>query len=329
MLMRRELHEQPDLLGQVARALDASAASLRPPTGTRVWAGGCGDSLFAAEALARHFRTAGYKYRAASAAEMLWDDEIAQGDAVIALSISGSTRRTVEALGKARDIGARTIAITINSDSALSKAADETLKLPYEPISRAIPHGLDYHVTLLALAALATELSSIDPGELFAETTRDVMMRATASAAKLDTSTRYFLLGGGAAARGTSAFAAAKLHEAGGLPAFSCEAENFGHGAQFMLKPGDFVGLFGSGGPADARTQALGDGLRRLGCHVVEAGFEPPDAPLAPLRAALRGGLEAQALCLAVAERFGLNVLNPAGTSGADGLQKDWFSWQA
>ena len=137
-LMRRELEQQPGLLVEIAAALDASAEALRPRAGGRVWAGGCGDSLFAAEALAPHFRAAGYGYRAASAAEMLWDGEIAEGDTVIAISISGSTRRTVEALGKARQTGARTVAVTINPDSALAEIADETLRLPYTPVSRAI-----------------------------------------------------------------------------------------------------------------------------------------------------------------------------------------------
>lgn len=252
---------------------------------------------------------------------------MAAGDTVMAISISGSTRRTVEALASARDRGARTIAITIDADSALARASASTLVLPYTPISRAIPHGLDYHVTLLALAALAGPLGDLDAGRLFAQETPDALARTEAAAAALAPESRFVFLGGGAA-RGTAAFAAAKMHEAGGLPAWSFEAENFGHGAHFMLRPGDHVTLFGAGGPGDPRTRALANGLRRLGCEVAEAGFVTPDAPNATLRAALLGALHAQAFCLAVAERFDLEVTDPARGGPASDVQKDWFGWK-
>jgi len=328
-LMRRELDEQTAILAALAPALDAAAADLRPAPGSRVWAGGCGDSLFAAEALAAHFRDAGHAFGAASAAEMLWDGRVAEGDTVIAVSISGSTRRTVEALAAARAAGARTLAVTIAAQSALARAADGTLVLPYTPVSRAIPHGLDYHVTLLALAALAGPLGGFDAGAVFDRETPEAVARAKAATAGLSPEARFFFLGGGAAARGTAAFAAAKLHEAGGVPAWSFEAENFGHGAQFMLREGDVVGLFGSGGPADGRTRGLKPGLDRLGCRVFEAGFDDAGRPWASLRAALAGALTAQALCVEVADRFDRDVMNPAGGSGTDAVQKDWFSWSA
>ncbi|MEM8571465.1 MAG: SIS domain-containing protein [Pseudomonadota bacterium] len=328
-LMRRELEDQPQLLARIAAALDAAVADTRPARSRTIWAGGCGDSLFAADALAAHFRAAGYRFRAASAAEMLWNGEISPEDAVVAVSISGTTRRTVEGLATARTAGARTIAVTINPKSPLSEVADATLLLPYTPISRAIPHGLDYHVTLLALATLAAPISGAEPGALFAEATDAAMAQAATVADSLGPNSRFVFLGGGPAAKGTAAFAAAKMQEAGGLPAWSFEAENFTHGAQFMLRPGDIVGLFGAGGPADARTRALRDGLDRLGCHVIEAGFENPQSPHAPLRAALLGGLAAQALCLAISERLDLDVMDPAQGSGADLVQKDWFSWQS
>lgn len=328
-LMQRELEEQPDILASVASALDEAATDLRPNPGNRVWAGGCGDSLFAAEALAPHFREAGLRFRPASAAEMLWEGEIETGDTVIAISISGSTRRTIEALVAARDAGARTVAVTIAPASALAEAAHSVLVLPYVPISRSIPHGLDYHVTILALAALAAPVSDLNMRDLFARETESALRKARSIVADLSREARFFFLGAGAAARGTSAFAAAKLHEAGGIPAFSFEAENFCHGAQFTLRAGDVVGLFGAGGPSDRRTRALVSGLTRLGCSVFEAGFVDDPDPGKSLRAALIGALNAQALCLAVAGRFDLDVMNPAGDTGANTVQKEWFSWQA
>jgi D-arabinose 5-phosphate isomerase GutQ len=76
-------------------------------------------------------------------------------DCVILSSISGGTKRTVEAARIAKIASARIIAITCNTESALANAADETMLLPYHPLSRKTPHTLDYTVTLLALVELA------------------------------------------------------------------------------------------------------------------------------------------------------------------------------
>ena len=101
---------------------------------------------------------------------------------------------------------------------------------------------------------------------------------------------------------------------------------NFMHGAQFMLRTGDHVVLCGSGGPGDARTAMLRGGLERLGCSVSAAALEDGTDGLA---AAMRAGLAAQALCLAVAEARGLDVTEPAGGSGAAEVQSDWFGWSS
>lgn len=74
--------------------------------------------------------------RPASAAEMLWDADIRRGDTVVGISISGSTRRTVEAIAAAAAKGARTLAITLKTDNVLPLAAGAVLPLPYTPISR-------------------------------------------------------------------------------------------------------------------------------------------------------------------------------------------------
>lgn len=324
-LMQRELDEQPTILSAAAGPLFEVASRIRPPKDRPIWIGGCGDSLFAAQSVALLYRARGWNIRAASAAEMLWNEEIAPGDTVVGISISGSTRRTVEAVGSAAKRGARTIAVTLKADSALASAADDTLPLPYEPISRAIPHGLDYHVTLLALAALASEIEGTSIQEMFERRTGAVLDHARSVASGLLPEARFFFLGGGAAL-GSAGYGAAKLHEAGGLPAWTFETENFAHGAQFMLRPGDHAVLCGAGHPGDARTAAMQDGLERLGLTVSHAGFAVRDDPLL---VALEAGLSCQALCLAVAEARDLDVTDPARGSGAAEVQRDWFGWTA
>lgn len=327
-LMQRELDEQPQLLAGIAATLEERGQHLRAkldPRGT-VYAGGCGDSLFAAEALAPHFAQHGASFRPVSAAQMLWEAPIVAGDTAVAISISGSTKRTVEALGAAKAAGAFTIAVTINGASPLAQEADAAFALPYQPVSRAIPHGLDYHVTLLSLASLAAPLHVRTIASVFDPPDGQVMATARQISGRLARSARFFFLGSGGAARGTAAFAAAKLHEAAGLPAFSHEAENFAHGALFMLREGDHVTLLGGGGPGDRRTLALRPGLERLGVFVSEAGFVP-EGPDHSLRSALAGALHAQGFCLALAEAWDLDVINPGGESALSAVQKDWFGW--
>jgi fructoselysine-6-P-deglycase FrlB-like protein len=324
-LIQRELDIQPEILPVVAAALSDSAPALRPVQGRPVWIGGCGDSLFAAKAIAMHARALGWDLRPATAAEMLWDAPIAEGDTVIGVSISGSTRRTVEALRATSARGAVTIAVTLNPDSDLARAADSKLALPYTPVSRAIPPGLDYHVTVLALAALLGEVPGAAIGAHAAEATGPILAQVREIAEQLPTDARFFFLGGGAA-RGSAAFGAAKLHEAGGLDAWSFEAENFAHGGLFVPRSGDHVVLCGASGPVDARTLALEPDLKRLGLTVSRAGLAEG---LTPLVAAFDAALHAQCLCLAVAERLDLDVTDPARGSSAADVQRAMFGWQA
>lgn len=322
-LMQRELQEQPLILASAADVLSEAASPIRPPKGGTVWVGGCGDSLFAAQAMALHYRSSGWAIRAASAAEMLWDADIGADDTVVGISISGSTRRTVEAVAAAADKGARTIAVTQKTDSALAGVADNVLPLPYEPISRAIPHGLDYHVTLVALAALTGDIAGPDIHAMFERRTGPALDHAHAMARGHTTDARFFFLGG-SAALGSAGYGAAKMHEAGGLPAWFFEAENFAHGAQFMLRPGDHAVLCGAGGRADARTLAMQNGLEQLGLTVGHAGFA---GEADPRLIALEAGLSCQAFCLAIAEVRNLDVTDPARGSGAGHVQRDWFAW--
>ena len=323
-LILRELDEQEEILCNAAAPLKAEGQRLRPSKAGTLWVGGCGDSLFAAQSLTRHFRALGWDMRAASAAEMLWDADIRAGDSVIGISISGSTRRTVEAMGRATACGANTLAITLNVDSALSEAARATLVLPFRPISRAIPHGLDYHMTLLALAAVAGEVPTARIGALFRTRTTPLLADARSLAGNLGDAPRFVFLGAGAAL-GSANYGAAKLYEAGGVAAWSFEAENFCHGAQFMLGPQDHVILYGAAGPGDRRTAALRAGLCRIAGSVSECGLY--EDGIGPLGAAFGSALHAQTLCLAVAERLDLDVSSPARGSSAADVQREWFGW--
>lgn len=323
-LMQRELDEQPAILSEVAKILSKAAAPLPPAADRTLWIGGCGDSFFAGQALARYFALHNRDMRPITAADLLFEAPVRPGDTVVGISISGGTLRTVEALGAARRCGGRTIAMTLNADSALAQVADDVLLLPFTPISRAIPHGLDYHVTLLALASLVGNLDGDAVERLFLDDTAVILEQVRSDVSKLAPDARFFFLGGGAAL-GMANYGAAKLHEAGGMAAWSFEAESFAHGSHFMLRPGDHVVLCGAGGSADARTVALRPGLERLGVSVSQAFV--PEHQEDTLFTALRSALWCQAFCLAIAERYDLNVTDPSHGSDAAAVQRDWFSW--
>lgn len=320
-LMAREIAAQAGTLARLAPLLAAAAPRLDPARD--VWIAGCGDGLFAAETVARFGRDAGFRVRPLSAAALLWEARPAPGDACLALSISGGTARTVEAVSAARAVGVRTVAVTIGADSALARAADETLLLPYAPITRATPHSLDHAVTLLALAATlgADGARLAEAADVLARADAPFASAASARAAAIAADARFFFIGCGSAL-GAAGYGAAKLHEAGGLSAFVQEGENVAHGAHFMMRAGDHAVLLGDGGPGDRRTRALRPGLERLGLTVSEAGFDR-----APFAAMFETALWCQRLCLAVAEARDLDVTRPGGDGPAAAVQRDWFSW--
>ena len=323
-LMAREIGAQPELLARAIGPLVAAAAPLVPAPGTTLWICGCGDGLFAGETMARVAREAGIAIRPVSAAALLWETDTMPGDSCVAVSISGATVRTVEAAVRARADGAQVIAVTVNADSPLARAADRTLQLPYTPITRATPHSLDHMMTLMALAALCGLGSDALRAAVDTLAAADAAMRSEAErvAAGLAREGRFFLLGCGSAL-GAAGYGAAKLQEAGGLPAFALEAENVAHGALFMMRRGDHAILLGDGGPGDRRTAALADGLDRLGLGVSTAGLGRP-----ALAAAFETALWAQHLTLAVAENFDLDVTRPGGDGSAAAVQSDWFTWR-
>ena len=88
------------------------------------------------------------------------------GVLAVALSQSGQTEEIVETLTWARDCGARTLAITNGSGSALAEAADVAF-LTEAGGERAVPATKTFTTQLAALAVLAIGLGAdLDPREL-------------------------------------------------------------------------------------------------------------------------------------------------------------------
>ena len=320
---RREIFGQPALLTELLPALRATVDGLARPAG-RVFAGGCGDGFFAAGAAAGLFAQGRIDYRPASAHDLAFHVPLGPGDTVVLASVSGGTRRTVQAARRARDLGARTIAVTCDGGSPLATSCDDRLVLPFQPLDRRLPHTADYLATLLALAVLAEAAAGRPDADLdnlpavLAQVLQESADAALAAGGALDPSAKLFVLGQGAN-QATAQYIAAKFHESGGLTALWNETENFVHGMNFMVDPEDLVVVIGGDGPGAFRAEELLVGLKRLCQHVVAIGVDPATAPvgsigLPPMQPSLNvfaAAVIGQLLCLGLVEAKGMAVDQP------------------
>ncbi|MBK1669930.1 hypothetical protein CKO28_17995 [Rhodovibrio sodomensis] len=321
--MRTDFQRQPDVFADILPKLREAAHAAVPATpGGRIWAGGCGDCLFAAHAAAAYYATTHLPYRPGSALELGFQhDGPRAGEHAVLMSISGGTARTVECAHRLQARGVRVIAVTCDTGSALAKAATATVGLDYTPMSRATPHTTDYTVTLLALATLAEAFAGQRLAVLNAlpDRARAVLPECLGAAREVvlageepAAATRYVFLGG-LAAYGTAGYAAAKFHEAGGLPAFAAESENFVHGMNFILEPNDIVVPIVDPGSAGFRALELAQALPALArVYTILASQDGDPGPASrvladfrnesPLAFPVLSALAAQALALTVAE---------------------------
>lgn len=316
-MMAREIDAQGELLAQIQPQLAARADEIVLPAG-RIFVGGCGDSAFAPRALSGVFQALGQPFLPQTSMELAAFTSFRPGDCVILSSISGGTKRTVEAAKIAGLAGARIIAITCNAESALSKASNETMLLPYQPLSRKTPHTLDYTVTLLALVELARSfagkpadavrpmLGAIPPALSSAK------QSATPISFGYEAGGKFVVLGAGPDL-GTAEYGAAKFHEAGGLVAIAAETENFVHGMNFMLEPNDTVIALGGTAAGLRRARQVAEALQGWldNCHVVPAREPQGSSWQSAFAAVLDSTFVLQFTCLAIANKLSLALEEP------------------
>ncbi|MET1027786.1 MAG: SIS domain-containing protein, partial [Dongiaceae bacterium] len=216
-MMAREIAAQAEILPNCVEPLAQRIASIAPPQG-RILAGGCGDSVFAPAALGKVFGALGLEVAARTSMALAGFTRIEPGDTVILSSISGGTRRTLEAAQAARTQDARLIALTCKDGSPLANAADEAIILPFSPLSRKTPHTLDYGVTLLALTLLARAWSGRRANEIrrvldmIPQFLDQAHRKAATLAAQMRATGKIFILGAGPEL-GSAEYGAAKFHE--------------------------------------------------------------------------------------------------------------------
>ncbi len=295
-VMEREIRTIPavirDRLGLASQAAD-TLQRLREASIQRLILVGCGDSWFACEAAAlalnRHSGMAARAEHALDFARYGVRYE-PKGTAVIALSFSGSTGRTIEAAIQARAFGHLVIALTGKADGALAQAADVVLSAEI-PTFGFSPGTSTYTAMLLTLLTLAKELAASPTAEVagyaaqlerlpeLAEETLGLCELPAAAVARKLVGARMTTFLGGGPNEPTAKFGAAKLFEGAQQIAVSTNVEEWAHEQYFITRPGEPVIVVApSGSSLDRATEILSE-LQYIEALPVWVSDQPPPTP--------------------------------------------------
>jgi glucosamine--fructose-6-phosphate aminotransferase (isomerizing) len=346
------LRNEFDSLDQQARAILTHDEILTSKT---LIITGCGDSYFAG--LAAEWAFSRLAHRPAQAISAMGAARFGGVDQarnfpgnplVMAISVSGTVARTVEAVQIGRAAGARTIGLTGDPASPLGQAAEKVFNcsIPSVPHS---PGVRSYRISLLALYLLAIHFGEVS-GKLNPEQAQKVraQLKGTADAIEqsleaLDERTRRlaeqvadhqnFVFVGHGPNYGTALFSAAKVIEAAGRFGCGQDSEEWAHLQYFITAEAQTPTFFFA--PADQgqdRLLELMEPMRRTGRLIVAvtpaadtrfkdlADWQLPIAgEVAPLFSPLVYPLAAELFSAHLAEVLGVQYFgkaNPAYLAG-------------
>lgn len=212
------------------------------------------------------------------------------GSGLIVVSHRGTKRYSLEALAKAREAGAVTVAITGKGSGDGIRLADVVLSTVEQEASAA--HTISYTTAMALLAALAAELGGAGAAATEVERLSDLMAAMIEQepavrdlAARFKDRQRYYFIGGGPNTA-TAYEAALKMSEANYATALGFNAEQVLHGPWVAMDAEDLVVVIAPPGPAYERCLALARVAREVGTPVV-ALVEEGDREIAGLAAAV------------------------------------------
>jgi sugar/nucleoside kinase (ribokinase family)/fructoselysine-6-P-deglycase FrlB-like protein len=292
------IQDRLELAGQAATTVER----LRESHIRHVVIVGCGDSSFACQAAAlalnRH-----------SGLQVHWEHALdfarygvrylASGTAVVVVSFSGKTGRTIEAAHQARAFGHLVIALTSARDSPIARAADCVLsaEIPTFGFSPGTSTYIAMLVTLLTLAAeLGANLAAsadgpASPGavsgyakdlqrlpRLAEETLRLSEGPAYAAAERLAGARMITFLGAGPN-EASAKFGAAKLFEGAQQVALATNVEEWAHEQYFITRPGEPVVLVAPSGASSDRAAEILSELNYIEALPVFVSDQAPPLP--------------------------------------------------
>jgi glucosamine--fructose-6-phosphate aminotransferase (isomerizing) len=257
-------------------ALAAAAAALREAS--RVWLAGVGSSWHAAlvgEQLLATIGGLGARARAVVASEWTtYGPAPARDEALIAVSHRGS-RVTVDAVARAAERGATTVAVTARGVT-LSGATHAVHTCDVEASGA---HTVGYTTAAMALASLAAGLTGSDPARRALGMIPDQLASLLGQESWEEIGARraarrcFWFVGGGPNAA-TAREGALKLSETAWLPTVALDPESFLHGPAAAMEADDLLVLIALPGPARARALDVARAARGIGAEVLALARE-------------------------------------------------------
>lgn len=215
---------------------------------------------------------------------------------VVAISASGATVRTLEAVTLAKAAGMQTLAVTTANGGPLAAETHDFIQLQLP----AVPPGpglLSYLASLVAGFALGSRLAPLEvqetieaglnelPGLLAAWQASQAKL-ATQLLERFDPVWPLMFLGSGPA-HGSARFAAAKCIEASGQVAFAQDVEEWAH-LEYFCDPAELpVWILSGQGASIGREREVAEAAKRIGRTLAVSEWESADPMPAWLRESL------------------------------------------
>ena len=284
----RDIASQPSLAarfsGRSAEFVSLGARLLAPGAGGRLLVCGCGDGLFAAQAMAGYARLLGLDWRPIGALDlMLCADGLRPEDRVVAISMSGNVDRTVEAARAVAAVKVPMLALVNGDGGLLGAIATDKISLGHVDIAPFLCGTASYSLTMLALAALAAgaagevALPALAP-VIAAQQSALALGEAVFRVLQMPTGARFLSAG---QERGSCAYAAAKFVELTRIPAWSADLEEFAHSQYWSMPATDLVVVIATTPILARRAGESCSALRDLGATTLAidmVGAEVNDA---------------------------------------------------
>jgi len=264
---RASIMRQPEALetSRTAVITALKGIDLRPLTIGSVAVTGIGASLHAAIAAAAHLRTCGRRAYALCATDLL-DAAIDASDVLVALSASGRSRETVEAVRLRPNVPS--YSISKETDNPLAAVVQSVV--PIQSGDDGNPSTTSYTATLQAIGLLADRLARVaSPTEwgtlptLVQRTLAAVAGTAQRAADSLAGKVAIDFVGAGAAL-GTAGEASLLVREAVRIPTASHDTLHFLHGPMEPLDVRTGLVVFGDGRECKLARDVAGFGCPSL-----------------------------------------------------------------
>ena len=264
-----------DNLKAFKKVLEEKEGLLQSKQWSKIYAVGCGDSLFAGQAAKLAFlRDTGIPFEAVEALEFCrYDvDFMPENSLVFVVSYSGSVARTIECALIAKKRGATVIAVTGRPENRLAKEADHVILFKINSLGLA-PGTISFTATLMVLFICSIKLGVavghiskeqeatryselLDAASLADKTIRECDTPAKAVAERYKDREKYYFIGAGPSYP-IAHFGAAKMIEAGEVDGIPQQTEEWAHEQYFVARKGDITIVIAPFGNSISRAEEI------------------------------------------------------------------------